>query len=627
MKPITRRISTASASKWIKRAEVLARSLRRTFDTRREILDGYIIEGKRVGDRLKASVIDPPGQIVIAGRTRYYSAANDEPVNILLAGFSYPRDALSAVYTGGVHPPIGDPQGTYRREGAALLARDPAAAYMQDTNGAFIHDVLDLPGGYRSSGLTFAVPSMASGQATISYYRPLGEDIYFRFAFSVTRGLASADPGAAGSATGAARLGLNIDTEWIERYLGGGARLVLDESVRGDASKPPLMSWDGLPYFMDSRGFRWAMPWVVAQPITISPDRVVWRLLTRYGEPPIGPNDAWGRWMLATFDVEVFVEDGVVHAVPGPVERYNPFDSSDVSRVTVPELEGDGMRLNLFGFPATARAGAFLVTHVASPDPGSNPENGDEPYFSFNNVLLTPQRQFVEIQGLPADYSTEMLVPCYGKLRSLVFGGDVIRGTPYFINPFVAPGVLALINGDTGETTLVPRPTLIIPMAIALSPGQRQNRMYYTDDICKGMVSRLGESTLGFPACTVSQWEGSNLCLVSVDIDTLDVHIRGQVADLVTFAEGSGGISRPGVVQYEIAREGAEDIPGVILWGYHAAGNTSGSCFLSTDSGYTWTELSNEYGPARNIWYAGNALSPAMVGTLWAVPPDHEATP
>lgn len=69
MKPVTKRSSTLSGAKWLRRAERLAQSLEKggRFATVRELQDGYLLQGRRVGDRYSATVIDLPGRIGLVG--------------------------------------------------------------------------------------------------------------------------------------------------------------------------------------------------------------------------------------------------------------------------------------------------------------------------------------------------------------------------------------------------------------------------------------------------------------------------------------------------------------------------------------------------------------------------------
>lgn len=66
---INRRVDSVGATRWVKRAETLARSARLEYQTTREIQDGYLLEGKRAGDIRTARVVDIPGRFVPFGHT------------------------------------------------------------------------------------------------------------------------------------------------------------------------------------------------------------------------------------------------------------------------------------------------------------------------------------------------------------------------------------------------------------------------------------------------------------------------------------------------------------------------------------------------------------------------------
>lgn len=609
MRPCRRQITSASSAKWIRRAESLARSIRSKSGTKREIQDGYLIEGRRSGRLLSARVIDPPGRIAIAGLN-----AGDR-----ISAYSYWRDDLR---------PQDEPQepesvaklgaraGVWPQAGGSLLLRDPAEAYAFDLYDGFIHGVTERDDGYRVVGLTFAKPAIISGSPAIRYYNsPGNDDLFFRFVFQLISGGATADaqPATTAGMGGPTALSLEIDSDWIEAFIGGGARLVMSATSDGAGSyKEPLNAWGGFFYFYDSQANRWAMPWVVAQPTEIASKRVQWRVTTRYGEPLVKPTDAWGRWKLATFIVDVEIdEDGEITATPSALTTYDPFASSDPSRIA--EEETAGIRLNLFGFPAVAPDGAVMITHVADmkPDqlPGM-PMGG----FSFNSVLLTTTGEFVEVVGLPADTSNEMGVPCYGKERSMFFGGS----DGVMVNPFIAENTVALVSTVTGEVTLVPRPFMQIPLALTLGPGDRTNRLSITDDMCKNVVGRIRPGVICWPVTTASTATTSNMALAVMDLSTNEVEVRGIAGGMVPIIDRRSGISKPVAVQYEVVSDSpgeADASPAILLWG--ARGSNAGETYVSYDSGYTWHQISEDVGPSRAIWYAGSVIHTPRPGMLW----------
>lgn len=67
MNPCSKRVMTVSGNYLIRRAERLARNLPGEYQTKREVIDGYLVEGRRAGDLLTATVMDLPGRIISFG--------------------------------------------------------------------------------------------------------------------------------------------------------------------------------------------------------------------------------------------------------------------------------------------------------------------------------------------------------------------------------------------------------------------------------------------------------------------------------------------------------------------------------------------------------------------------------
>ena len=60
---MSRQIDSSGAARWLKRAEQLAWALDDT-GVRRNVIDGYLVEGRRVGSLRTARVLDLPGRFV-----------------------------------------------------------------------------------------------------------------------------------------------------------------------------------------------------------------------------------------------------------------------------------------------------------------------------------------------------------------------------------------------------------------------------------------------------------------------------------------------------------------------------------------------------------------------------------
>src|SRR5690606_3449958 len=64
---IVRRAGSSGAARWVRRAESLVRSIKKTYEIKREFRDGYLVEGKRVKGIRYARAMDIPGRFVPFG--------------------------------------------------------------------------------------------------------------------------------------------------------------------------------------------------------------------------------------------------------------------------------------------------------------------------------------------------------------------------------------------------------------------------------------------------------------------------------------------------------------------------------------------------------------------------------
>lgn len=68
MKPCSKVISSAGSAKWIRQAEMLARSIKGKSGIKRQIIDGYKLTGSASSKNLRASVMDLPGKLITFGQ-------------------------------------------------------------------------------------------------------------------------------------------------------------------------------------------------------------------------------------------------------------------------------------------------------------------------------------------------------------------------------------------------------------------------------------------------------------------------------------------------------------------------------------------------------------------------------
>ena len=620
-----RQVSSADAARWLKRAEKLSRDAERKGGIKREIIDGYIVEGTSLGRLRRARVIDPPGAINVVGAGPVRDTENPDAAPVLrpVPAYSFLRHYLSTKYsTPETRRSASVAFGHSRYSTANLHAADNTMQRYVHPSGSFTHGVHERPDGYRVLGQTY------SSDPACRYYSPQEAPITYWFSFGVvhsgpnTRVVNGEDQA---TFSGVRALGLDVDSTWIESYLGSGARIVAEEHLRDGDWREPNYTVSGNPFF-DSRGGRWLHPWMVGIPIDLTPDRIVWRLLTRYRTPRLSDNDPWGVWCLATFDVAVERNElGVITATPSGLVRYDPRSSPTAERRPAEEPVGfvGQTFMNSAGYPCLGAAGTAVVPMVVVPD--LDPDIR----YEYNMVVLRADQTFVELDTLPGGLSAEMGTGnvSNGKLRSLFFGSDTVDGVPYHVNPFIAPGVLAVVNGVTGAAQLISRPTFFIPGALDLLPGQQQNRMFYTDDQCKNMVAHIGEARLAFPVATDTTETAMELALAVYDIPAGTVAVRGVSKPIAEGISAWRHIAKPSSAQFEIdATSTTQATPGAILWGYGGGGPggllseeppASGELLLSVDSGVTWTTINNTVGAWRAVWYGGSPTHNALPGQLW----------
>lgn len=100
MNRVIKRTTTSGGARWLRRAQSLASSLGGSVGVRREIHDGFIVEGKKVGAHRFASVIDIPGQLAMMGA----NAVTGRIADLVPCGL---RDPFSP-YTPPSEPKLGE---------------------------------------------------------------------------------------------------------------------------------------------------------------------------------------------------------------------------------------------------------------------------------------------------------------------------------------------------------------------------------------------------------------------------------------------------------------------------------------------------------------------------------------
>lgn len=600
-------VNARSGVKWLRRAEKLARDSERRGGTKREIIQGYILEGVALGRLLKARVIDLPIQILIFGRGPAKQFNTDD--STINTAFSYPialynRDDLGPQHADEPPELIGPTAYLLPRVLATLYSSGGGPAPFYAAYHHFSHGMHPVGGGSYSAGESRGRGYPAGGSTLlITGYTNAAYPQVYQFMFDLIRpntlkiGVSSGFSFRAKQA-----LGLSLDSGWISAHIGGGMQVV------------PTYPTNAFPNFnlglwnRDSSGKRFLIPWAYGSVRSITPvdsgEVAVWRVCTRAGTPPASDIDFYGLRMLFVFDVQTIAVEGVgSQAQPAPVSAaYDPTSSGDINRRPLFISDGDGDRydLNSFCAPATCPNGAMVIGHVVR-----RGVELDERYFS---VLLTTGGSFVEL-----------VLPESAERRVTLFaGGETVGGVTYALNPYLQFGQMAVVDASTGAITLVACPVWNAP--IEYPPLGDSVSTFYAEDHMRNLISHMGLGKLIFP---VADSTGQTVSMGVYDTTTGEATQAGVMWTADRQAMW-GGVARIAVVQQAIAAtDTAEEKPAVLLGGYASGptasgANIGGMVVISYDSGVTWTPISTQYGPARGLAVLGNGLFYPPAGELWS---------
>lgn len=607
MKPVSKRITSLAGAHWIRRATDLARSIRSNSGVKHEIIDGYIVEGRRAGNNLVATVTEPPTYILSLGPGPL-ADGNDFGTDFTSAFEScavpFPRDSLHWQFFSTPLPVIDSPSNRVHTWRQATLGTRVDRADRHAYYNAFYHGSTTHASGVYTMGRTSTVGynQRPGSNGWMTPYRTSASPTHYEFSFGIYLGIPNATFRGRqfhiGRVTEARGRGLAVDNEWVEAHIGGGLQVVMDWAPGGviGSDNPAGTQW-----YEDSAGLRWQYPWVCASPVEVTDTGILWQLCARVTTPPVDEDDVWGARKLATFRVQTTVstdESGelVVGAQPvGPVAIYDPLNSEGTR---VPQPDWSGWLRNTFAAATSGPNGVMVAGQVVQTNAGGSMTD------RFHAVLVTEGGSFVELD-----------LPGYNRTVTWFAGGDEVDGVTYMLNPFLDSGQMAVVRGDTGETILVGRPSWRAPLDLPnLTP-----RGSYCEDILRNIVTHIGNGKLVFPVALAN---GFSIEMGQYNVRTGESAIVGPMWSHSSMMQ-RGGISKVGVVQYESEgypdEEGSK--PAILLSGFNTGTSTNsiptGWMYISYDSGASWHAISNIYGPARNIGVVGNGLYTPMPGRLW----------
>lgn len=477
MKPCAKRVTSASGAKWIRRAETLARSIKAASGVRRNVVDGYIIEGRRTGKNLQATVLDPQGTIVCDAFMDVGGPMRRAP----LVGFKIARDSLSSSIrrtlpsltsdrgaTAVLTPFIADqeprrPLDIQLREStgwnAVLMAGPDPFRCTRFSIRDSPHAPVELSDGYMAYGytafqhVTTHPVGDGAGQLTrgsFDLWRARErEKTNAAFAFGVVHreftglemsleDILDAEFVRTAQYPGPEGLGLIIDARWIERHIGGGVSLSYEDIRKpGDSIRQPLPETGAFASLTDTWDMRYTIPWAVGLVQSYSSDAVVWRVLTRYCTPRQFNEETQTLWSLCWFDVTVTRDDegmpfATVGAVtsfsatsmPDPLDRaWRYADGYPGSIIAVPDPDDrNGWAPHAFGAPTVGAGATALIPYMVLGEPSEA-------------ELLEYEEYYAEAPGLPPTrtcrYSVIRLTPD-GEFDVVSYPRRLRRGFQFF---------------------------------------------------------------------------------------------------------------------------------------------------------------------------------------------------
>ena len=617
------RSDSIGGARLLKRAKALALSIQLSVGVRREILDGYIVEGRRVGENRKATVIDPVGRLFVFGPN---AVAGDRGAQEFYgyegAFFGYqskpqagdPRHGLQGVFVAVARdrlhwasagaPPLESEALELRalrraKIGNVALSSVGYGAYQYDDHGMTMHSALAVFGrtGYRP---TF------TNQNTSNLYPFTTEDVDkvavytfdvcdLQYAQTLNEVDVEALPNVAAHTAG--RPGLEFDSEWLQGRLPSGLRIA---SVI-DRSDP---AYDGISFFTmpgDTVGQGIAAPWTEGDVVS-AVDGLTWNICFWATTPPSTPFDVGGARSLCVMRMRSFVdaEGNDVAEVLGAPRIYDPRNSSDPLRRPF-YLDGTDVIIrwqpNGFNRPCKSFGGVMTVPHAVL----------DDQEWHFGTLLVTRAGEIVE---LPLGHDA-------GRSVCWFVGGDEIDGVVYMVNPFLAGNRLALVS-ETGEVSVVARPAWRLPIEKTVSDLDQSTDLEqqpFAEPILRGLAAHIGAGWIGFPVAP-SLAERHAGQFAAVNIHTGACELRGRMWSRPTNPLRDTVMwSRICVIQRD------DDGKAVLIGGYNEGTRSGrpgkGKLVISFDSGWTWETLHESVGPGRGCAYAGNGLHVLKEGQLW----------
>lgn len=580
-----RRTNTASGAYLLRRAMTLANTIHGKNGKRREVTDGFIVEGDKINGRERATVLDLPWAIQLVGvvslplpdtgDVRYYVRGQ-----LMLPN----RDTFTE------YAPEGQDVASYQVGAHTIRFLLGSAATTDDWLGRF-EAVVQLGTGLLVTNIT-TTKFMSQVRCTADST----SDNRVVARVDAVRGLGYPVGGAAPD-TPLEFYGLQIGGSFIEGQVGGGWVTIPTVDAAG---RDRYNQFDYIP-----ANHRFVLTsFIDAVPISAEPNLVTYRVFAHVMKQ-LGAADPVGERALYFLDVRVDTREGDLQVTTSNRVLFRPALSTEPLRRPVDSTSGYYLPNGFFP-PAFCENGAAFLTARTNELVGYSNHN-------YWGLLVTVDRQTIEV-SIPQERRPARSIFSDDPSTVGFFGTGLVDGKCYFVNPFHGDNSMMVVDADTGAVTHLAAPYWYpvamfdtgIPRGEA---GWRLNHPY-------SPAAHIGSGKVVFPVelgidgpVTVGVW----------NTRTGTVAEGGQLTnedDQPLLGSDVARINRGAAVCcVQLETEDGDDAI-ILLTGAGYISVPGGFTYISYDSGSTWRPVSETIGGSRGINVQGSALQTAIPGSL-----------
>jgi len=580
-----RQALSAGGVKWLKRAEKLARDASRRGGFKREIMDGYLLEGSTLGKLQRARVLDGPfylwgggfgiikrGDNTIAAHNPYYTLPSRDP-------FLIENDKALATQGKSIEPGV--------LRGGIANTPIPTGVFISQIHGVYTDN-------------NWAGSGVLTTTAARNYFLTT-ENGRLWFSYQIRKHVPLDEARLAELEAAEEPLPVNLSLTVSNNVL---------EGLSGLFVVPRLIT-SGIPTNnMTLYRVLESTPWISAHPLTISDEQITYRVVFQ-GIQQFDPEDFWGNRILCWLNMTVLANGDVL---AGPVSQYDPLTSADPNRRPERNSSNNGLP-NAFYMPLFSQDGDCLVRQFRQ-------GVGEAVWRSFL-VIVRRDGSYIEVPDAATQYGPSGSALTWllaGRRSDLAYCGSVVvDGVTCFVNPTPVNQSFRMLRLD-GSFVDTP-----LPAEITENWGLPA---YSGRDCVYGITTLLNDGWIGLvmTLANINTGDPYDLTYVEVNAETGELRIKGQIeiANDQYFEPGTvkyvgrNPAGRQCVVRKQVVEDGEVVREGIYLvcaGGWHIGGSsfTHPRTYISFDSGLTW-ELFGEdgVGGSRGCAVVGGPLKPGV---------------